>query len=82
MTRGQQGKTLDNRRRELIDQIRRLQEELKQREAQLPAHSVRPHQIIALEGLEEGVKGKQEELNNIERKTVQSEICEGNPVSR
>lgn len=82
MTRGEQGKALDNRRRELIDEIGRLQDELKQREAQLPAHSVRPHQIMALEALEETIKGKQEELHNIERELVQSEIFEGNPLRR
>jgi hypothetical protein len=82
MTRGEQGKALDNRRRELIDEIGRLQDELKQREAQLPAHSVRPHQIMALEALEETIKGKQVELHNIERELVQSEIFEGNPLRR
>lgn len=82
MTRGEQGKALDNRRRELIDEIGRLQDELKQREAQLPAHSVRPHQIMALEALEETIKGKQEEPHNIERELVQSEIFEGNPLRR
>lgn len=82
MTRGDQGKALDNRRRELIDEIGRLQEELKQREAQLPAHSVRPHQIMVLEELEETIKGKQDELHTIERDLVQSEIFEGNPLRR
>jgi hypothetical protein len=82
MVRGEQGKALENRRDEIIEEIRRLQEELEQREAQLPAHSVRPHQIMALEELEETIKGKQEELHNLERKLVQSEICEGNPFRR
>lgn len=82
MTRGDQGKALENRRDEIIDEIERLQEELKQREAQLPAHSVRPHQIMALEELEETIKGKQEELHNLERELVQFKICEGNPFRR
>ena len=49
-----------------IDQLREeilvLQAEKNDREAALPAHSIRPHQLLAIEELEEEIQRKQEEL--------------------
>lgn len=53
---------------ELVNEIDRLKDELKQREAQLPAHSIRPHQILAIEELEEKIKQKKEQLRSLENK--------------
>jgi len=57
----------------LTNEIDRLKDELKQREAQLPAHSIRPHQILAIEELEEKIKQKQEHLRSIEKKLSEPE---------
>ena len=47
---------------QLQDDIRRLKAELAEREAALPVHSVRPHQLMAIETLEDEISRKQEEL--------------------
>ena len=57
----------------MANEIDRLKDELKQREAQLPAHSIRPHQILAIEELEEKIKQKQEHLRSIEKKLSEPE---------
>jgi SMC interacting uncharacterized protein involved in chromosome segregation len=48
---------------ELKEDIARLKSELAEREAALPAHSVRPHQLMAIEDLEEEIAMKEEVLN-------------------
>ncbi|MGB6281517.1 MAG: hypothetical protein WBG51_05805 [Syntrophobacteria bacterium] len=40
---------------ELLEEIQNLKEKLRDREAALPAHSVRPHQIQEIEKLEEKI---------------------------
>jgi len=52
----------------LLKDINQLEKELKQREEQLPAHSIRPHQILAIEELEEKIKQKKEQLQAVEVK--------------
>ena len=52
----------------MVNEIDHLKDELKQREAQLPAHSIRPHQILAIEELEEKIKEKKEQLRSVEKK--------------
>ena len=39
----------------LLEEIQNLKEKLRDREAALPAHSVRPHQIQEIEELEEKI---------------------------
>lgn len=68
MTQGEDKKTLESRANQLVNEIDRLKNELKQREAQLPAHSIRPHQILAIEELEEKIKQKKEQLRSVEKK--------------
>ena len=46
--------------------LKRLRAELLERQAALPAHSVRPHQIMAIETLEEEIALKEEELKGYE----------------
>ncbi len=45
----------ETRRQELLEEIQDLKEKLRDREAALPAHSVRPHQIQEIEELEEKI---------------------------
>lgn len=56
LTRGAQRRELAHRRRQLIDDMRRLQEELKRDMAHLPGHSVRLYQMMALEELERAIR--------------------------
>ncbi|MBN2031920.1 MAG: hypothetical protein JW836_01485 [Deltaproteobacteria bacterium] len=46
---------LREKKTDLEKKIRHMEEELHERETALPAHSVRPHQIIAIEDLEEEI---------------------------
>jgi len=58
---------------ELNKEIRELEEKLKDREASLPAHSVRPQQMLAIEELEIAIEEKKKELERmIKEKTVPS----------
>lgn len=68
MTQREDKKTLESRRNELADEIGQLEKELKQREEQLPAHSIRPHQIMAIEKLEEKIRQKKEQLQVVQAK--------------
>ncbi|NIA09169.1 MAG: hypothetical protein GWP10_05350 [Nitrospiraceae bacterium] len=49
---------------QLQEDIRRLQAELAEREAALPVHSVRPHQLMAIEALEDEISQKQAALKH------------------
>ena len=51
----------DARLRQLDQEITRLREEKADREKALPAHSIRPHQLLAIEELEEAIEAKQRE---------------------
>jgi len=50
---------------ELKKEIRDLEEKLKDREASLPAHSVRPQQMLAIEELETALEEKKKELERL-----------------
>jgi len=39
-----------------MQEIEVLQKELREREQRLPAHSIRPHQLLAIEELEEKIQ--------------------------
>ena len=54
---------------QLQENIRRLKAELAEREAALPMHSVRPHQIMAIEALEDDISRKEEALNALEKES-------------
>jgi len=49
----------------LEKEINELEERLKDREAALPAHSVRPHQLQIIEDLEEKILEKKKELEKL-----------------
>jgi hypothetical protein len=49
-------------RKNLEEKLQSLRVELKDREAALPAHSVRPHQILVIEELEEKIALTEEQL--------------------
>lgn len=49
----------------LKEEIRQLIKEKEDREAALPVHSLRPHQLMAIEELEEDIFRKQEELKSM-----------------
>ena len=50
---------------ELKKEIQALEEKLKDREASLPAHSVRPQQMLAIEELETAIEEKKKELERL-----------------
>jgi len=56
------------REEELEKQIKALEAQLRDREASLPAHSVRPQQILVIEELEAGIERKKKELEELRRK--------------
>jgi hypothetical protein len=45
----------NSKRERLLEEIQDLKEKLRDREAALPAHSVRPHQLQEIEELEERI---------------------------
>jgi hypothetical protein len=51
-----------NEEEELERDIKELEERLKDRELALPAHSIRPSQLLLIEELEEGIKEKKRRL--------------------
>jgi hypothetical protein len=53
---------------ELKEIISKLRTELEERESSMPAHSARPHQLMAIEELEETIEAKEAELNDLELK--------------
>ena len=55
------------REQELKKEIHALEEKLKDREASLPAHSVRPQQMLAIEELEIAIEEKKKELNMLKK---------------
>ena len=50
---------------ELEGEIKALEAQLREREASLPAHSVRPQQMIAIEALEKGINEKKKRLDEL-----------------
>ena len=50
----------------LHQEIDILKDELQEREKSLPAHSIRPHQLIAIEELEEKIGKLQERVKQLE----------------
>lgn len=60
-------KVIEDKKDNLLSKLNQLKEELREREASLPAHSVRPHQLIAIEELEEAIEIKEKELSRINK---------------
>lgn len=55
----------ETKRRELLDEIQNLKEKLRDREAALPPHSMKPHQIQEIEELEEEIAALEGKLNEM-----------------
>jgi len=53
---------LQREKEALLERLDKLKEDLKDREAALPAHSVRPNQILAIEALEEAIEAVEKKL--------------------
>ena len=53
------------REQELEQEIRELEEKLRDREDSLPAHSVRPQQMLVIEELETALDEKKRELEEL-----------------
>ena len=51
--------------RKLLKEIEVLKAELQEREKSLPAHSIRPHQLLAIEELEEKIRTLQERVKQL-----------------
>ncbi len=47
------------------EELARLRNELQEREKSLPAHSIRPHQLLVLEELEEKIRMLERELQTL-----------------
>jgi hypothetical protein len=58
------------REEELKKDIEALEAQLREREASLPAHSVRPEQLLAIEELETTISDKKRELERMYQKAV------------
>jgi hypothetical protein len=54
-----------NEEHELEREIRNLEEKLRDREQALPAHSIRPSQLLLIEELEEEIKEKKRRLASL-----------------
>lgn len=57
----EKGSSMD-KEQNLEKEIQELEERLKDRELALPAHSVRPHQLLIIEELEEEIQEKKNRL--------------------
>jgi hypothetical protein len=56
---------------DLQKQLKALEAELREREASLPAHSVRPEQMLVIEELETTIREKKRELDRLYGKAAE-----------
>ena len=52
----------EDRRENLTKEIEALRAELREREKALPAHTIRPHQLLVIEDLEEKIRLLEKEI--------------------
>ena len=55
----------ENPKEDLLREMEALKEELRDREKALPAHTIRPHQLQAIEELEEKIRRLQEQIDRL-----------------
>ena len=55
------------REEEVEKEIKALEAQLREREDSLPAHSVRPQQMLVIEELETALEGKKKELDELRK---------------
>jgi hypothetical protein len=53
----------DETRKELEERLRRLRRKLEERKSSIPIHSIRPHQLIEIEELEEQIEELEKKLD-------------------
>jgi hypothetical protein len=63
-----------DREEELKKGIEALEAQLRDREASLPAHSVRPDQMLAIEELETVIEEKRKELDELRKEKEGSSV--------
>jgi len=63
-----------DRKETLEKEIKDLEAQLRDREASLPAHSVRPQQILIIEKLEAAIEEKKKELEELRKKEPRSSV--------
>ena len=56
-----------DRKEKLEKEIQELEIQLKDREDALPAHSIRPHQLLLIEELETAIEDKKKELDELRK---------------
>ncbi len=56
-----------NEKEKIIKKIEGLRAELEALKASLPAHSIRPHQLMRIEEIEEEIETMEEELERFEK---------------
>jgi ubiquinone biosynthesis protein UbiJ len=66
ITTGARNEMAETKRQVLSEKIQNLKEKLRDREAALPPHSVRPHQIQEIEELEEEIAALEEKLASLD----------------
>ena len=49
----------------ILQEIKKLEAEKKEREESLPAHSARPHQVLEIEELESAIEERKKELKEM-----------------
>jgi hypothetical protein len=64
-----QGRRWREEEEELEKEIAGLKAQLKDREDSLPAHSVRPQQMLVIEELETVIEDKEKELNKLRKRS-------------
>jgi hypothetical protein len=57
-----------DREKGLEKEIQELEAQLRDREASLPAHSVRPQQMLVIEELETAIEEKKKELSKLRKR--------------
>jgi phosphoribosylanthranilate isomerase len=58
-------RAIKRHREDLMNELAKLKEELRQRQAAIPPHSIRPHQILRVEELEDEIDLKEKEIEGI-----------------
>jgi vacuolar-type H+-ATPase subunit I/STV1 len=60
------------KKKKMQEELMRLRNELREREQSVPAHSIRPHQLLILEELEEKIGALEREMQTLEGETQRS----------
>lgn len=64
--------TVMDKEAEIKKEIKKLEEKLKDREDALPAHSVKPQQMLIIDELETAIEEKKNELTELKKRNFSS----------